>query len=167
MELAPFCRERALLFHEEAFKLLPFQITESYRSQERQYLLFTQNRSEYVIENLYQKKLLSEKHYKALKEIYKAGKNLKGRTATWTLSSKHMLGRAFDVRISVEPSKEKLGLALLDKFGDRFGVFRPKETLEMGDYGHFEVFDTPYEEVSRSWLRKVIDYRIELRMKYL
>jgi hypothetical protein len=165
-ELSPNCKDRALTFHEKAFPLQNFTVAEVYRSPERQLALYTQGRTLEQVKRLYENKVLSNANFEALRCIYEAGKNLQGRIVTWTLRSIHTDRRAFDVRIlGVDPKTERVGLNLLDKYGAQFGIYRPIETMAMGDYCHFQAYDWPMVKQDQSWLRQMINLRIEAKLR--
>lgn len=161
LELLPDCAKRAVAWHEEAYPIIPFRVTEAYRTKERQYSLFTQGRTLQSIESLYRGKVLSDAQYEALRAIYAAGKNLQGKIVTWTLHSRHFDRVAFDVFILNAKTilEQRRALNCLDKLGRFFGVYRPTETYRMGDYVHFEVYNLPPTPLS------ALDIMIKTRLK--
>lgn len=67
-------------------------------------------------------------------ELFKIGR--RGRSGekpvTWTKNSQHIQRLACDV-IALNCSYEKIA-----DFGRVYGIFRPKELVMLGDYGHFD-----------------------------
>ena len=167
LELLPNCAKRAIAWHEEAFPIIPFRVTEVFRTLERQLLLFTQGRTLQDIQGLYEHKLLSKANYEALRGIYERGENLRGRQVTWTLRSRHFDRVALDIFILNAKTilDQRRALRHLDKFGRFFGVYRPVETYRKGDFVHFEVYNLPPKSLSK--LEVFIKTRLKSRMEKL
>lgn len=168
-ELLPNCRDRALAFHDAAFPVVPFAVHEVYRSPETQMGYFTRGRTLADITSLYENKYLTTAQYKYLKMLYDTGKNQPGPQNTWTLTSNHIARRAFDCTPIITSNKDveakkRLAYAQLQQIGAKYGVFRPAATLAKGDFGHYEIIDTPLPTPDNNMLLKMAELRRQARI---
>lgn len=110
-ELQEFCQWPAQQWMKECFDLnLPFHVTEAFRSQRRQ------------------------------DELYAQGRTRPGKVVTWTRHSTHTQRIAMDLYpVSNLPAlQERAFYVHLDEIGQKYGIYRPKETLAFGDWGHWQ-----------------------------
>ncbi len=85
---------------------LDFRVTSALRTQEEQYALYAKGRRGIIGEE----------------------------KVTWTITSNHTKGMAFDVH-AINCSYEQI-----EKVANRYGLFRDPVLVKIGDLGHFEAF---------------------------
>ncbi len=111
-QLQDFARSPAIAFLNDCFSLgYPTNITEVYRAQARQDVLYAQ------------------------------GRTTPGAIVTWVKLSKHTDRLAFDaypIKMLYGASLTSFYLNI-EQIANKYGIVRPKATLAVGDMGHFEV----------------------------
>lgn len=136
-ELQEFARFPCQQWIDECYKLgLSFQITEAFRSQDRQ------------------------------KKLYAQGRTAPGPIVTWTLKSEHTARTAVDIDPTRKMSGAALRVFLNEvaQVGQRYNIVRPEATLKVGDYRHFSLSNAKpyYPQLSLDQQKRLDSRKIRL-----
>lgn len=118
----------------ECFRLnRQFNISQAGRTQAYQNRLFLQDRmTEKVFADELKAGVYDKSTYDRGIALFRAnGGGIPGPRVTWTLDSLHVNGLAIDIL------PINCGYILIEEIAAEYGIYRPDETLKLGDYGHF------------------------------
>lgn len=86
--------------------------------------------------------------------LYAQGRTTTGKIVTWTKTSVHTKRLAVDVMPTMAKADRQF-FADIAALAEKYGIYRPKELVSLGDLGHFQIDKVPPKPIAPPLSRRI------------